>query len=156
VDIKEHKMICSGVVKCVHCGGAHKSNDTKCPIVKDYRAALTKSLLSDQSQQEGHTRNNPRFDLTNAPGLSYGWLTQSRMKSEGWENRWQSMAHELYSFRRITHTIINELCDIVISLGETGLMVPNGDFAKNHEEKTKSIKNLLNTLNTQLSTSNSS
>lgn len=44
-DIKAHKAICSGIIKCVHCGSAHKSNDTKCPSVKDYREAFNRSLL---------------------------------------------------------------------------------------------------------------
>jgi chemotaxis protein histidine kinase CheA len=42
-DLKDHK--CSGVAKCIHCGGPHNSNDTKCKVVKDYRAALTRNLL---------------------------------------------------------------------------------------------------------------
>lgn len=41
-DLKEHQ--CSGVAKCVHCGGPHNSNDSNCRIVKDYRAALTRNL----------------------------------------------------------------------------------------------------------------
>jgi hypothetical protein len=44
-------------MKCVHCRGAHKSNDTKCPSVKDYRAALNISLLAEQVQQDEQTRN---------------------------------------------------------------------------------------------------
>ena len=44
-NIKEHQ--CSGVVKCIHCGGAHASNDMKCNVVKDYRAALTRNLFRD-------------------------------------------------------------------------------------------------------------
>jgi hypothetical protein len=155
-DIKEHKIVCSGVVKCIHCGGAHKSNDTKCPIVKDYRAALTKSLLSDQIQQDGHSRNKSRYDLTNASSSSSGWLIQSRMKSEIWENRWQSVVDELHSSKLNIHIILNELCDIVINLGESGIMPQNGEQAKNYQEKTKSIKNFLNTLITQVSTAHSS
>lgn len=44
-NIKEHQ--CSGIVKCIHCGGAHASNDLKCNVVKDYRAALTRNLFRD-------------------------------------------------------------------------------------------------------------
>ena len=36
---------CSKVLKCIHCGGEHRSNDSKCRIIKDYRAALTRTLL---------------------------------------------------------------------------------------------------------------
>ncbi|CAF4929865.1 unnamed protein product [Rotaria sp. Silwood1] len=41
---------CQGVVKCVHCGGAHYSNDLKCKIIKQFRADLTSSLLSSTSK----------------------------------------------------------------------------------------------------------
>ena len=43
-NVKDHT--CSGELKCIHCGGAHRSNDSKCRIIKDYRAALTRTLLS--------------------------------------------------------------------------------------------------------------
>ena len=43
-NLKEHQ--CSGILKCIHCGGDHVSNDSKCKVVKDYRAALTRNLLS--------------------------------------------------------------------------------------------------------------
>lgn len=44
-NLKDHQ--CSGIVKCIHCGGAHASNDLKCNVVKDYRAALTRNLFRD-------------------------------------------------------------------------------------------------------------
>ncbi|CAF0931992.1 unnamed protein product, partial [Didymodactylos carnosus] len=47
-DIKKHE--CQGVPKCIRYGGDYKSSDTKCPKVKDYRAALTRTLPA--------TRNN--------------------------------------------------------------------------------------------------
>ncbi|CAF1562092.1 unnamed protein product [Adineta ricciae] len=47
-DLKKHD--CHGIAKCIRCGGDHKSSDTKCPKVKDYRAALTRTLVA--------TRNN--------------------------------------------------------------------------------------------------
>ena len=43
-DLKTHE--CSGVAKCIHCGGEHFSNDQKCQVVKDYRAALTRNMLA--------------------------------------------------------------------------------------------------------------
>ena len=42
-DIKNHD--CSGVPKCIRCGEDHKSTDSKCLVVKSYRAALTRNLL---------------------------------------------------------------------------------------------------------------
>ncbi|CAF4319506.1 unnamed protein product, partial [Adineta steineri] len=43
-DLRQHT--CSNEIKCVHCGGSHASNSLRCAVVKDYRAALTKKLLS--------------------------------------------------------------------------------------------------------------
>ena len=44
-SIQDHQ--CSGVLKCIHCSGPHVSNDAKCRVVKDYRAALTRNLLAN-------------------------------------------------------------------------------------------------------------
>ncbi|CAF1296445.1 unnamed protein product [Rotaria sp. Silwood1] len=41
---KDHQ--CSGIPKCIHCEGPHISKDSKCKVVKDYRAALTLNLLA--------------------------------------------------------------------------------------------------------------
>ena len=43
-NLEEHQ--CSGILKCIHCGGAHISNDSRCKVVRDYRAALTRNLLA--------------------------------------------------------------------------------------------------------------
>jgi hypothetical protein len=56
-DIADHA--CSGVPKCIHCGQAHRSNDSKCPIVKDYRAALTLTLLIKPPVQLMNNQNFP-------------------------------------------------------------------------------------------------
>ncbi|CAF1400032.1 unnamed protein product [Rotaria magnacalcarata] len=44
-DIKNHSLVCTQL-QCIHCQGNHKSNDMKCPVVKQFRADLTKQLLS--------------------------------------------------------------------------------------------------------------
>ena len=46
-DLKSHS--CTGVPKCVHCAGEHNSNDAKCLVLKDYRAALTRNLLANNT-----------------------------------------------------------------------------------------------------------
>jgi hypothetical protein len=43
-DIADH--VCSVVPKCIHCEEVHRSNDSKCSILKDYRVALTRTLLT--------------------------------------------------------------------------------------------------------------
>ena len=42
-NLRQHH--CSNVNKCIHCEGQHLSNSIKCPIIKDFRANLTKKLL---------------------------------------------------------------------------------------------------------------
>ncbi|CAF4912616.1 unnamed protein product, partial [Rotaria socialis] len=58
VNLTDHQ--CSGVLKCVHCGGPHISNDAKCKVVKDYRVALTRNLLS---KLDPANTENPRNGL---------------------------------------------------------------------------------------------
>ncbi|CAF4287517.1 unnamed protein product, partial [Rotaria sp. Silwood2] len=43
-DLKQH--LCSNQPVCIHCGGEHRSNVASCPVVKQFRAALTKKLLT--------------------------------------------------------------------------------------------------------------
>ncbi|CAF4035626.1 unnamed protein product, partial [Adineta steineri] len=42
-NMKNH--ICSKIEKCTHCQSNHKSSSLKCPVVKAYRAELTRKLL---------------------------------------------------------------------------------------------------------------
>ena len=57
-DIKNHE--CSGVPKCIRCGEDHKSTDSKCSIVKSYRAALTRNLLQQPvTFSKGFDNANP-------------------------------------------------------------------------------------------------
>jgi hypothetical protein len=56
-DITDHA--CSGVLKCIHFGEAHRSNDSKCRIVKDYRAALTRTLPTKPPVQLMDNQNFP-------------------------------------------------------------------------------------------------
>ncbi|CAF1327415.1 unnamed protein product [Didymodactylos carnosus] len=70
-DMNNHQ--CSGVVKCVHCQQDHRSNATKCPIIKDYRAALTKTLIAHQSSAV----YGVAYNSTNFPQLSGRPMTTS-------------------------------------------------------------------------------
>ena len=63
-DLEIHH--CSGVSKCIHCGGQHKSNDRKCLVVKDYRAALTRNILSGVASLNAGF-NNARPSLLEFP-----------------------------------------------------------------------------------------
>ena len=68
-DIQLHKQNCTGISKCIHCGGDHRSNDTKCPRIKDYRAALTKSLLMNRPVPRVTTSPGPRLTSEDFPAL---------------------------------------------------------------------------------------
>ena len=57
LDLKAHE--CSGIAKCIHCAGEHNSNDAKCSVVKDYRAALTRNLLGNFARNSDHANNRP-------------------------------------------------------------------------------------------------
>ncbi|CAF4307100.1 unnamed protein product, partial [Rotaria sordida] len=61
-DIIKHN--CSGIAKCLHCGGDHHSNDMKCKVVKQYRADLTKILLSYSNKSFNNNMFNNMFTST--------------------------------------------------------------------------------------------
>ncbi|CAF3942531.1 unnamed protein product [Rotaria sp. Silwood1] len=75
-NLKDHR--CSGILKCVHCGGPHVSNDAKCNVIQQYRTVLTRNLLSKVSPintenviPNQHLNNLPYTGLTTTSGLSY-------------------------------------------------------------------------------------
>jgi hypothetical protein len=70
-DIKDHN--CSEIDKCIHCQQNHKSNSLKCPVVKSFRAELTKKLLNlNHHPAPTASMNNIKnfvYDATNFPPL---------------------------------------------------------------------------------------
>ena len=75
-NLKDHN--CSGVTKCIHCSGAHVSNDPKCRIIQQYRANLTRNLLLNvipakhQSVEPGPLLNHYQsLPTKTSRGLSY-------------------------------------------------------------------------------------
>ena len=56
---------CSNVEKCIRCGNNHKSNSLKCPVVKSFRAELTRKLLSIDPPITPHAWNT-------TPATNYG------------------------------------------------------------------------------------
>ena len=67
---------CSLICKCIHCGGDHYSNALKCPVVKNYRAELTKKLLCMKTtatypptSQSSINFTNYSYDPANFPPL---------------------------------------------------------------------------------------
>ncbi|CAF2136210.1 unnamed protein product [Rotaria magnacalcarata] len=71
-DIKSHR--CTAEPKCKHCNGDHPSNSIKCPVIKSYRAELTKKLLNtnNRSTLSSTTINDVNkyvYDPSNFPPL---------------------------------------------------------------------------------------
>ena len=65
-DLKNH--VCSKVEKCIHCNQNHKSNSLKCPVIKSYRAELTKKLL--HSNHEPPAIVNRNFGFNSVPSVA--------------------------------------------------------------------------------------
>ncbi|CAF3779791.1 unnamed protein product [Rotaria sordida] len=71
-DLKSHQ--CSASPICKHCKGDHLSNSMKCPVIKSFRAELTRKLLSSNTNPtavppNNNNNNNYRFDSLNFPPL---------------------------------------------------------------------------------------
>lgn len=62
-DLKSHK--CSNVEKCLHCNQNHKSNSLKCPIIKNFRAELTRKVLHLNKEPAAISTNQPVSFLFN-------------------------------------------------------------------------------------------
>ncbi|CAF1289161.1 unnamed protein product [Rotaria sordida] len=67
-DLKQH--VCSNLPNCIHCGGEHLSNVVSCPVVKQYRAALTKKLLLTTNYNSTSTVNCFKYDSVQFPQLN--------------------------------------------------------------------------------------
>ena len=65
-DIKQHLTVCTQIPQCIHCGGSHMSNDMKCIKVKQFRAELTRRLLSTASHPSTSTAPNYNYDQNQA------------------------------------------------------------------------------------------
>ena len=74
LDLRQHN--CSRISKCIHCNGDHYSNALKCPIVKNFRSALTKQLLSAKVASALSIRSESisstyQYDPSNFPPLPH-------------------------------------------------------------------------------------
>ncbi|CAM4837362.1 unnamed protein product [Rotaria magnacalcarata] len=85
-NMKDH--LCSDVPKCIHCGGAHVSNDSKFKIVQQYRTTLTRNLLSNVIPVTGYNSgpdparsNNQRISSTTNK-LFYANVYFNKMEEE--------------------------------------------------------------------------
>ncbi|CAF4631201.1 unnamed protein product, partial [Rotaria sp. Silwood2] len=88
-DIKQHFIVRTQIPRCIHCGGGHMSNDMKCIKVKQFRADLTRRLLSTAAHASTSTVSNPNyhhnqadFPQLGAPQRPYISSVQNGQKSD--------------------------------------------------------------------------
>ncbi|CAF3535786.1 unnamed protein product [Rotaria socialis] len=78
-DLKDHR--CTASPKCKHCNGDYTSNSMKCPVVKSFRADLTRKILSNSNSinrpllptVSTKSNNGFHFNPPNFPALNKGW-----------------------------------------------------------------------------------
>lgn len=92
-DVKDHSRICSQL-SCIHCQGQHASNDMKCPIVKQFRAALTKQVLAPVSWNlKLASRKNLAPNSDNFPTLAHPQPHSSTAHGNR-PNEWFNIAYQ--------------------------------------------------------------
>ena len=129
-DLKVHQ--CSSILKCKHCHGDHLSNSMKCPVVKNFRDALTKSLMNNNSNNRNvsnNNNNNNKFHLTTTdfPQLSAPWSNNG--------NSLDSKLNVLLSGLTQANETLSKLCE------------SNKHFQQFIIEKNESDRKIINELN---------
>ena len=125
----QHK--CSKETKCAHCGGNHKSTSTVCPIIKTYRADLTRKILQPV-QKLSFTNvipDNPVsvLNLMNVP------------------RQYVSQSFNNIDMMKKLDDLIGKISDVKDHLA--GLSVKHGNFEKFVEEKNQNDQVLQQNLN---------
>lgn len=92
-NLKEHE--CSGIVKCIHCGGSHASNDQKCDVVRKYRAAVTRNLLAETEMVRTGDVNTRKAQVSNSRGGGVDYRTYSDVAGSRPSNLHDSISQKL-------------------------------------------------------------
>jgi len=92
---------CSNIIKCAHCGSNHKSTSASCPIIKAYRAELTKKILQTNKTQS-ITNNNSSNSLS-----PFNWFNRNQQTVQSTANN--DMINKL-------NDLINKISDIKTGL----------------------------------------
>jgi len=109
-DLKNHN--CSSIIKCKHCDGNHLSNSMKCPAVKSFRDALTKSLLNNNSNNLSYSSVTTSNSINNKSNLPSGDL--SRLS-----NPWTSSKNHLDSKIDLLMSGLSQVNDTLVKLCES-------------------------------------
>ena len=106
-ELKNHN--CSSVINCKHCNGNHLSNSMKCPVVKSFRDALTKSLLNNNSNNLSYssvTNSNPIINNSYLPSAGLPRLS----------NPWTSSKNHLDSKINLLMSGLSQVNDTLVKL----------------------------------------
>jgi len=109
-ELKNHN--CSLIIKCKHCDGNHLSNSMKCPVVKSFRDALTKSLLNNNSNNLSYssvTTSNPINNSSYLPSANLPHLS----------NPWTSSKNHLDSKIDLLMSGLSQVNDTLVKLCES-------------------------------------
>lgn len=92
----ESGHICSGIHRCKHCNGDHKSNSMQCLVIKSFRADLTRRLLGNQNQQNwksfGGSTATPAVLIRHENGA---WKTGDKNSHQRWGHGPESLASKI-------------------------------------------------------------
>ncbi|CAM4775765.1 unnamed protein product [Rotaria magnacalcarata] len=121
-DVNNHTSTCTQL-QCIHCQGNHMSNDMKCPKVKQFRADLTKFLLSP-AIQANHQGNYLNLNSTNFPPLNSA-QRHTTFNHNPNSNHWSPNTGS-------TNSIINKIDTLVNSMNQLNVMLDKM-VNKNHE-----------------------
>ncbi|CAF1615068.1 unnamed protein product [Rotaria magnacalcarata] len=102
-DVSTHQ--CQGVVKCLHCGGAHHSNDLKCMVIKQFRSDLTKTLLSSTHKQSFNRQTDPSLQFPSLPQASKQSITNYHMPTNTQNGIMTKLDQILNSITKFENTI---------------------------------------------------
>lgn len=116
---------CSNIEKCIHCHDNHKSSALRCPVIKKYRAELTKKILGDNLQNcnasPGNPVSPPPFNVNHFPPLPGSLSTQRRPitnNNAGWATS-SNAIDEMYTKMTNIHDIVNKLAEKQIAIDQT-------------------------------------
>ena len=115
-DIKQHKDICDNKQCCIRCKGPHEANDVRCPLIKSYRSALTKSLLSSTGPNNMHAHPSAGFQYNDQdfPVLNGSTNSTTNVFPQSMSSRMDTSARidELWNKMKKLDDNLNRLIDL--------------------------------------------
>jgi hypothetical protein len=132
-DINNHAATCTQL-HCKHCQGDHMSNDVKCPKVKQFRADLTKFLLSPAIHANPQY-NDVDFTCTNFPPMNPAQIPSIYNKNINKNNHNNYYHYDVVhrtplsnpyhwsSNTSTTSSIVNKIDDLINRMNQVNVML---------------------------------